>query len=594
MQRHGGGSARAAGKPAEADHVTSVDADGIPRGFRHYALAGLQGPPQPGNRSAAAARAARLEVRMTAELGWTAAPMDLPGGITPVAKPAPDARDNPYIPSGYTYLAQFVAHDMVSTRVPFWATNRLTRDTANGRSCRLRLDALYGGGPAENPILYVPEDDLDQFRLRLQLGRSGPWPAPDDPNAVCPFRDIARLKLQNTLGRQFDGLTEALVADPRNDDHALISQLTVVFSLLHNIFVARQTAVDPAEPDGDITRDAATVFDNAREAVTLIYRRVIREDLLRRLLHPKVYALYNEGATAFLDLHAGDPDKGLPLEFSHAAFRFGHAMVREDYQVNGLAPVQTRPLREGLERFSSSRNVEMAPMDRSWIVKWSNFFFDPASTDAGLINLSRRIGPRTPMSLFGQGFGQIDPSLGRGLFYRDLVSAELANMWRVRDLLAAMRAHRTLGRVIDESCLLRGDRFRQDIADWLPAGDFAGRDGPWQGVSDAERQADIQAIAADPPLPFFILFEAWKDPEANGCRLGRFGSILVAETLFAELRHPTEAEKVPGPLNDQLRAIHPKCADDALTEPLTMASVIAFIDRCLEAAPPEMKTPKLL
>ena len=29
-------------------------------------------------------------------------------------------------------------------------------------------------------------------------------------------------------------LTEALIADPRNDDHAIMSQLTALFALLHN------------------------------------------------------------------------------------------------------------------------------------------------------------------------------------------------------------------------------------------------------------------------------------------------------------------------------------------------------------------------
>jgi len=48
---------------------------------------------------------------------------------------------------------------------------------------------------------------------------------------------------------------------------------------------------------------------------------------------------------------------------------------------------------------------------------------------------------------------------------------------------------------------------------------------------------DIETLASDPPLPFFILFEAMQQPQAEGLRLGALGSIIVSEVIFGALEH---------------------------------------------------------
>jgi len=52
---------------------------------------------------------------------------------------------NPGMLSGYTYLSQFVAHDMVNTALPFWAVTG-GRETHNVQRQPLRLNTLYGEG----------------------------------------------------------------------------------------------------------------------------------------------------------------------------------------------------------------------------------------------------------------------------------------------------------------------------------------------------------------------------------------------------------------------------------------------------------------
>jgi hypothetical protein len=230
------------------------------------------------------------------------------------------------------------------------------------------------------------------------------------------------------------------------------------------------------------------------------------------------------------------------------------------------------------------------------LIEWSNFFNMPGFTNNARINLSRRIGPKTPLSLFGPEFGPIDASPGRGIFYRDLISAELANLWSVEDLLLAMRDAPLLAAIINKSTFLKGSNWHDSIADWLPKGVFpGGASGPWEGVSAEAKQQDIAAIASDPPLPFFVLFEAYMDPESCGCRLGRFGSILIAETLFAELHNKLESERRSDSLSQQLQSLHPNFADAVFDDAISLASVIGFVDRCLQANPdPAMKFPSLL
>jgi hypothetical protein len=249
-----------------------------------------------------------------------------------------------------------------------------------------------------------------------------------------------------------------------------------------------------------------------------------------------------------------------------------------------------------LERFSSARNIHMQPMPNTWLIQWSNFFNMPGITNQARINLSRRIGPATPLSLFGAEFGPIDPSSGRGIFYRDLISAELADLWRVKDLLAAMRDHPDLSTIINESEWLQQSKWRDAIAQWLPEGVFpGGTASPWDTMSADTRQTDMAAIAEDPPLPFFVLFDAWMDPDSQGCRLGRFGSILVAETLFTELNNKRDAEPHFDTLSKQLASLHPNFSDPAFDNQITVASVIRFIDQCLQANPdPAMNFPSLL
>ena len=285
---------------------------------------------------------------------------------------ASSAQDNPNLPSGYTYLLQLIAHDIVDSTISLAKGAGVSFGFANARQTPLSLETIYGGGPDVSPQAYEFTADhhgsaglVPSTRLRVgRLQNAG-------STQGCPFLDVGRGVprdtadggLQGSGAGEEDLLTEALIADPRNDTHALLSQLTVLFHRLHNKIDDMLAAAQPGQGSG-IDGHAASLafkrFIGARIAVTLVYRRSTRRRRSAANSHPLVYKRYAVDRLAPID---GGP--GVALEFSHGAFRFGHAMVRSAYQVNNddEIPTQIRAAPE-LARHTPIRPRHRAMGDR--------------------------------------------------------------------------------------------------------------------------------------------------------------------------------------------------------------------------------------
>jgi hypothetical protein len=267
--------------------------------------------------------------------------------------------------------------------------------------------------------------------------------------------------------------------------------------------------------------------------MTSIYHAVIAKDMMRRVLHPAVYAAYSGPNPRFMD-HASDPASApgewqIPFEFSHGAFRFGHAMVRPEYRINDLSE---HDLNNTLEKNSINEPVNM-PLDETWMVQWSRFF----EIDGSRPNFSRRIGPYLSDGLGNDHiFPAFDATERVGLLYRDLLGATLAGMWSVDALIAEIAARRP--DFVAQSRMLDDRAFRvAQLRQWLTSASAA-----YGGLTDA----DVETLSNDPPLPFFVLFEAMQQP-AQGFHLGLLGSIIVAEVIFGALAMARPHEKF-GPL----------------------------------------------
>ena len=314
--------------------------------------------------------------------------------------------ENPFIPSGYTYLLQFVAHDLVHSAIPLSVAGGLGGGTANARRTPLRLETLYGSGPVGSPHIYALDAPNDDRRTKLRLGRMR-WKE-NEPATGCPFRDIARTRAENVTGidRSIAGvrvaLTEALVADPRNDDHAVMSQLTALFALLHNglIDIIRRHE-DNSGPNGQFGA-AYKRFLCAREALTAIYHNILRNDLMRRVIHPAVYAAYDGPAptssTARIQPKASRPGLGnsvrvfarrVPLRPRHGAAR-----------IPDQRPVAPRPQHYARKDFRerSRQHAARRNLDGAVVALLRNQRIDAESQPPHRTASQRRAGQRPDLS----------------------------------------------------------------------------------------------------------------------------------------------------------------------------------------------------
>lgn len=468
--------------------------------------------------------------------------------------------ENPNIPSGYSYLLQFVAHDCVNSSVP---TSLLGADgliPTNLRSAPLTMETLYGMGP--DGCAHAIAADENSLRQTSKIGLSRPRLL-SHINIQCPYRDVARGT--SVVGEFNTGVREVLIPDSRNDNNVLISQMNVLFSLLHNLLVDRLFDACPS-PGGSRGRSASRVFFMAKQFCTGTYRRIVKNDLCRRILHPEVFAFYDILSPRFLDT---GPARVMPLE-SVLALRFGHAMVRPNYKVNHLNG-HKEELIDVLLNTSRGRPWRL-PLDETWLVQWSCFF----EIAGGRPNLSRRIGPNISTDLISaQIFEGIDETGAVGLAYRDLITSSMTRPWSLRALINELR-HRA-PQFIRGSPLLADDEHRRAVLrNWLRA------DRAITGLQDD----DVELFADDPPLILFVLFEAAH--QMQGERLGTLGSILVGDFLFRALQDEAEPNgrgHSPGRLNRVADRSNSQAGiGETLSEISDMPGLIQFLGREFEGA----------
>jgi hypothetical protein len=459
--------------------------------------------------------------------------------------------ENPEIPSGYTYLAQLVAHDCVFTSVPTGALSAAVGPARSRRSSLLRLETIYGHGPDSCPHAYAPRGTNHLARNQLALSELA---LRSTLKGRYLSRDIARTGAFEPAAP----LTSVQVADPRNDVHAALSQITTLFISLHNKIASmiEDLLTADAFPSEDVRN--YRVYFVSRAVCESIYRAIVRDDLLPRILHRAVVDHYGAPQVQFLDSQTLD---ALPLEFANA-FRFGHAMVRPFYVFNDFNRYG-EDLVDMMLSTSAARPWRM-PLDDTWMAQWSHFF----EIDGSNPNLSRRIGPEFSGGLFsGEVFGAIDETGSMGLGYRDLLNGAFVGTWSVAALADELR--RCKPELASLSPLLVEDQERTArIRSWLSRHRIA------NGLSEQ----DVDDIASDPPLLLYVLFEA--ADEMAGKRLGILGSILVAETLYKALLDAAPSPR--GPFEDACEIAFGKPDRAAAIEKCTpgittMAGLISYV-----------------
>ncbi len=202
--------------------------------------------------------------------------------------------DNPRIPAGYTYLAQFAAHDVIRNAALLDDLAALEAGRRNLRRRALHLDALYGEGPILGAALYEKAARGEGYRATLRTGPVDPADLAGAPaDRIRRFRDVPRFQQADLSDGKQDGRPDLLIPDQRNDDNAMVAQITALFHHVHNAVVADLRKLGSEMPTfGRPGPRGFALFENARRVTTTLYRTILRDDLLRRLLCDPVYEAY--------------------------------------------------------------------------------------------------------------------------------------------------------------------------------------------------------------------------------------------------------------------------------------------------------------
>lgn len=349
--------------------------------------------------------------------------------------------DNPCIPAGFTFIGQFVAHDITSDRSLLLHHARLN-ELRNFRAPRLDLESLYAAGPTGSPYLYDLEDS-DKFLLgRNDVG------APDD----LPRNQQDR----------------ALIGDPRDDVHLIISQLHLAFLKFHNAIVdfLRASGVKPS-----------VVFSEAQRLVRWHYQWIVINEFLPLTVGEELVEDILTNGPKFYSYENGPY---IPVEFADAAYRYGHSQVRSIYKLNGGgAQGQVFPDCQGT-----------CPVDHDRTINWA-YFFEIDSTQPP--QASKRIDTILAHSLIDlptSVVGTTEIPEEHSLAYRDLIRGEGLDL----------PSGEAIARVMNVAPLTPDEVGLQQIG--------------WH---------------SETPLWYYILREA--EVRHQGERLGLVGGRIVAEVL---------------------------------------------------------------
>ena len=231
--------------------------------------------------------------------------------------------------AGWPIFGQFVAHDITADR-SILRSHTNSAELHNARSPQLNLECLYGDGPTGHPFLYQRGDPA-----KFLLGLDGV-----------------------DVQRNAEGI--ALIGDPRNDSHLLISQLHLAMLKAHNAFVD-EVRLSGAAND--------RVFDEAARQLRWHYQWSVLNEFLPALVgETLVDRVLREGPQWFRPGNGGF----IPLEFAGAAYRYGHCQIRHRYRLNLQSdPVPLFPDLLGFRAVARERTVD-----------WTLFFDTPGATPA--------------------------------------------------------------------------------------------------------------------------------------------------------------------------------------------------------------------
>ncbi|HEX7255270.1 MAG TPA: heme peroxidase family protein [Gaiellaceae bacterium] len=393
------------------------------------------------------------------------------------------------IPAGFTYLGQFVDHDLTFDKTNVMlGTNVTPAQLLQARSPSLDLDSLYGAGPTDPASAKFYEAD----GLHLKTGKTV---AADGVPAKDGF-DLPR-----GAGSTVAQKRKAVIPDPRNDENLAVAQTHLAFIRFHNRIVDTLPAsVPPAQR-----------FAKARELATKHYQWMLRTDFLPRICSAAALnTVFSSGRKAFEVGVSPTAVPTMPIEFSVAAFRLGHAMVRSAYDWNRIFDDGFATL--GLLFDFSGGSGDLGGLQKlpsNWIADFRRLydFKEAGRNDLAVpeakFNRAMRIDTTLVNPLRNlRGF----PAGRTNLAFRNLTRAQMVKLATGQQMATFLR-----GKGVGVTTLSRAQI----------------RDGKNGAKLDGLTKPQRDAVLKNTPLWLYILREA----ELNQGKLKGVGARIVAETF---------------------------------------------------------------
>ena len=367
---------------------------------------------------------------------------------------------------GDVFFGQFIDHDITLDVTTSLSATADISQLQNTRSPTLDLDNIYGLGPEAQPYLYISEKGNKFSGVKLLTG------------ADIPGADNLQ---QNDVIRSLHG--RAVIGDPRNDENRIISQLQLAMIRFHN------RVVDELSAD----HSGSELFEESRKLTTWHYQWVVIHDFLVKMCGGAVVNEILGSGRQFYN--AEHDDAFIPVEFSVAAYRFGHSMIPQKIQI--------QKNKSALELFGTLLGKGFEPLnDEKSIVDWLELVDSTAGRN---VQMAEKMDTKMATDLLKLPF--IPPSDEQSLATRNL---------------------------------LRGQSFL------LPSGEKIAEamNRPQVEVDTVSQNAKTIAgididLSAGTPLWFYLLTEAevvGRETQPNqfdpGEGLGPVGARIVAETLI--------------------------------------------------------------
>jgi len=448
------------------------------------------------------------------------------------------------LPAGYTYFGQFVDHDITFDPVSSLTRQNDPDSLTDFRTPKFDLDSLYGRGPADQPYMY------DEKGVTLALGEEL---GPDGQ------RDLKRVQVGDRK--------RALIGDPRNDENKIVSQLQTIFIQFHNR-VFQLVRDREKEFDNDDDR-----FKRAQQLVRWHYQWVVVHDFLRRIVGDDPFKP-EDGVVAQIlkpeKFLAADGEHGLtkphllyydwikrpfmPVEFSVAAYRFGHSAIRPSYHINStlqngpfakphvIPGTHNKVQANRIPIFTDTKEAKdslggFQEIPSEWGVDW-NFFLDLGGQKPNLPQPSYKIDTSiaNPLGLMPKRVADAE-HLEAGF------SSEVAKSLPVRNLVRGLRLGLPAGEHVARGMGLTPDPGITISADFLKGAEMPNN--PELGIREDKIKAAVKDLIGDgkrTPLWYYILHEAQlqigkddKRKDVTGAHLGPVGGRIVAEVLIGLL-----------------------------------------------------------